>query len=92
MTTEVQAEAVAKVPKRGVGAVIREAIMAGADNEAALIAGKAEFPESSTTVSTVSWYRNQLRKEGKDVPTARDLKKAAAAAAAAAPADADPLG
>lgn len=80
-TEEVQAEAVAKAPKRGVGAVIREAILAGADNEGALAAAKAEFPNSATSVSTVSWYRNQLRKEGHDVPTARDLKKAAAKAA-----------
>ena len=78
MTTEVQAEAVAKAPKRGVGTVIKEAILAGADNETALAKAKAEFPTSATTASTVSWYRNQLRKDGHDVPTARDLKKAAA--------------
>ena len=91
MTTEVQAEAVAKAPKRGVGTVIKEAILAGADNETALAKAKAEFPTSATTASTVSWYRNQLRKDGHDVPTARDLKKAAAAAASSA-SEADPLG
>lgn len=92
MSDEVQAANVAKAPKRGVGAVIKEAILAGGDNEAALAAAKAEFPDSATTVSTVSWYRNQLRKDGHAVPTARDLKKAAAAAAGETKAEVDPLG
>lgn len=87
MTEEAKAEAVAKAPKRGIGTVIKEAILAGKDNQEALDAAKAEFPEASTTLSTVSWYRNDLRKNsGQSVPTARDLKKSKAAAAPAAPA------
>ncbi len=79
------AEAQAKAPKRGIGTVIKEAILAGKTNEEALAAAKAEFPDAGTTASTVSWYRNQLRKEGNaEVPTARELKKKAADAAKAA--------
>lgn len=69
-----------KTPKRGIGTVIREAIIAGKSNEEALAAAKAEFPDAGTTASTVSWYRNQLRKQGHNVPTARELKKANAPA------------
>lgn len=69
-----------KEPKRGVGTVIREQLAAGATNEAALAAVKAEFPESSTSASTVSWYRNEMRKNGNPgkVPTAAEAKKRAA--------------
>lgn len=69
-----------KTPKRGVGTVIREQLLKGATNEAALAACKAEFPESSTTASTVSWYRNELRKDGNPnkVPTANEAKQAVA--------------
>lgn len=69
-----------KAPKRGVGTVVKEAILAGKSNEDALAAAKAEFPSAGTTASTVSWYRNQLRKDGHNVPTARELKKANAPA------------
>ena len=99
MSEEVQASEVAKTPKRGIGTVIKEAILANKTNEEALALAKAEFPNADTSVSTVSWYRNQLRKDGHAVPTARELKKQAAEAAAAAGAngagdggEADPLG
>lgn len=82
--TEAKAKA-PKPPKRGIGTVIKEAILAGKTNEEALAAAKSEFPDAGTTASTVSWYRNQLRKEGHpEVPTARALKKAASDAAKAA--------
>lgn len=68
-----------KTPKRGVGTAIKERLLAGDDNAAALAAVKAEFPESATTLSTVSWYRTNLRKEDKSVPTAREASKAKAA-------------
>lgn len=85
-TTTAEAPAKApKTPKRGIGTVIKEAILAGKTNEEALAAAKAEFPDAGTTASTVSWYRNQLRKEGhSEVPTARELKKKASDAAKAA--------
>ena len=41
--------------KRGVGTIIREALLARKTNEEALAAVQAEMPEASTTTSTVSW-------------------------------------
>lgn len=69
----------AKEPKRGVGTVAVEAIRAGKTNEEALEAVKAEFPEAKTSLASINWYRNKLRADGEDVPTARELKKKAAA-------------
>jgi len=86
-----------KAPKRGVGTVAIEAIRAGKTNEEALEAVKGEFPDAKTSLASINWYRNKLRADGEEVPTARDLKKAAKAEAAAEPAsepeteEADPL-
>ena len=79
-----------KAPKRGVGTVVKERLIAGDTNEMALAAAKAEFPDSATSAQTVSWYRNQLRKDGnkQKVPTAAEAKKAHAPAGGEA---ADPL-
>lgn len=63
-----------KPPKRGVGTVACEAIRAGKTNEEALAAVKAEFPEASTSMASINWYRNNMRTNGEDIPTARDLK------------------
>ena len=77
-----------KAPKRGVGTVAIEAIRAGRTNEQALAAVMKEFPKAKTTLSSVNWYRNTLRKDDKTIPTARDLKPKKAAAPAK---KADPL-
>ena len=66
-----------KVPKRGVGTAAIEAIRTGQTNEETLNTVMAEFPEAKTTLASVNWYRNKLRTDGEDVPTARDLKKKA---------------
>jgi hypothetical protein len=71
-----------KARKRGVGTVVAEQLRAGATNDVALAAAKAEFPGSATTLATVSWYRNSLRGKGEAVPTAREAAKAAAPAPA----------
>jgi 2-polyprenyl-3-methyl-5-hydroxy-6-metoxy-1,4-benzoquinol methylase len=77
-TTEAKPSKTAKAVKRGIGTVIREAILAGKSNEEALVAAKAEFPYAGTTVSTVSRHRSNLRKEGHTgVTSARELKKKA---------------
>ncbi len=70
-------------PKRGVGTVAIEAIMAGKTNEEALEACRKAFPEAKTSLASINWYRNKLRTEGKKVPTARELKKKAAKKSAA---------
>jgi hypothetical protein len=68
-----------KVEKRGVGKAALEAIRAGMTNEEALEAVKAEFPEAKTSLPSINWYRNKLRSDGEDIPTARELKKQAKA-------------
>lgn len=45
-----------------IGAVAREAILAGLDNEAALAKVKKAFPEANTNAGNINWYRNDLRK------------------------------
>jgi hypothetical protein len=71
-----------KAPKRGVGTVAREAIAAGKTNQEALEAVQAEFPQSKTSLQTISWYRNSMRKTDKSIPSGRSVKKAAAPAEA----------
>ena len=66
-----------KAQKRGRGTVAIEAIREGKTNEEALAAVLAEFPDAKTSLASINWYRNKLRSEGEDVPTARELKKAA---------------
>ena len=78
-----------RVLKRGIGTVVKESVLAGMTNEDVLEAVKAEFPNANTTASTISWYRNSLRKSGNMVPTARAIKKAAAGHADAGHADAE---
>jgi len=67
----------AKASKRGVGTAALEAIRAGKTNEETLTIVKAEFPEAKTSLASINWYRNKLRSDGEEVPTARELKKAA---------------
>ncbi len=67
----------AKTKKRGVGDAAMDAIKAGSDNEQALAAVMEEFPEAKTSLASINWYRNNLRKTDKTIPTARELKKAA---------------
>ncbi len=64
-----------------------EAILAGGTNEEALAAVQAEFPEKKTSLASINWYRNKARKEHPEVPTARELKKAAADAGEKDPLD-----
>ena len=62
-TTEAKAP---KAPVRNISAVAREAIRAGLSNADALAKVKAEFPDANTTVSSIAWYRNDLRKKGEE--------------------------
>jgi hypothetical protein len=64
-------------PVRNIGAVAREAIMAGKTNQEALDLVKKEFPGANTTLNSINWYRNDLRKKGHKVPkVARSNAKA----------------
>ena len=68
---------------RGIGTLIKEALLQDLTNEEVLAAVQSEKPEAKTSTATVSWYRNQMRKAGEPVKTSRDLKKARKEAAAA---------
>lgn len=89
MSEEQKAPKEPKEKKRGVGDAAIEALKAGKSNEEALAAVKAEFPDSKTSLASINWYRNALRADGVDIPTSRDLKKAAKAASAGEPAKAE---
>lgn len=61
--------------KVNVGSVAIAAIRAMKTNEEALAEVKAAFPDSKTSAASINWYRNKLRSEGEEIPTARELKK-----------------
>lgn len=58
----------------GVGDLAKELIRAGKTNEEVLAAVKEKFPEAKTSMASINWYRNKLRGDGEEVPTARELK------------------
>jgi hypothetical protein len=66
--------------RRTIGDVACEAILAGKTNQEALDAVKGEFPDGNTSLSSINWYRNKLRKDGQPVKSARELKAEAAPA------------
>lgn len=70
VTEEVEVKA--KVP--GVGDLAKDMIRNSATNEQVLAAVKEKFPEAKTSMASINWYRNKLRGDGEDVPTARELK------------------
>lgn len=49
----------------GIGAFCMDLIVKGKTNEEVLGAVKAKFPNASTSASSVAWYRNKLKSEGK---------------------------
>ncbi|AME18076.1 hypothetical protein AAT1_02050 [Pseudomonas phage AAT-1] len=74
-----------KEPKGpGVGDVAKTLIREGKTNEEVLAAVKEQFPEAKTSMASINWYRNKLRGDGENVPTARELKADAKAEAKAA--------
>lgn len=50
---------------QGIGAFCMDLIVKGKTNEEVLGAVKAKFPNASTSASSVAWYRNKLKSEGK---------------------------
>lgn len=58
-----------KAPAHNISSVARDAIRAGLSNADALAKVKAEFPDANTTVSSIAWYRNDLRKKGENYPS-----------------------
>jgi len=68
---------------RGVGEIANEAILAGKTDQEALAAVLSALPGASTNLGNIAWYRSQLRRKGRDAPTARELKQLRVAPAAA---------
>lgn len=60
---------------KGVGAYSRELIRAGKSNAQVLEMVMKKFPDANTTVSSVSWYRNNMRKEGEKVLSTREANE-----------------
>lgn len=85
-TTNTGAESTeSKEPKDpGVGDVAKTLIREGKTNEQVLAAIKEQFPDAKTSMASINWYRNKLRSDGEDVPTARSLKADSKAEAKAA--------
>lgn len=85
-TTNTGAESTeSKEPKGpGVGDVAKTLIREGKTNEQVLAAIKEQFPDAKTSMASINWYRNKLRSDGEDVPTARSLKADSKAEAKAA--------
>lgn len=65
----------------GVGDVAKDLIRGGKTNEEVLAAIKEQFPDAKTSMASINWYRNKLRGDGEEVPTARELKADAKAEA-----------
>lgn len=86
MTEDVKNEAAeTKEPKApGVGDVAKGLIRDGKTNEEVLAAIKEQFPDAKTSMASINWYRNKLRGDGENVPTARELKADAKAETKAA--------
>jgi hypothetical protein len=60
-----KADGEAKPRGQGIGAFCQELILKGKSNEEVLEAVKKKFPTASTSASSVAWYRNKLKSEGK---------------------------
>ena len=76
MTEDVKTDE-AEQPKEktpGVGDVAKDLIRGGKTNEEVLAAIKEQFPDAKTSMASINWYRNKLRGDGEQVPTARELK------------------
>lgn len=73
-----------KVKAPGVGDLAKDLIRSGHTNEEVLAAVKEKFPEAKTSMASINWYRNKLRGDGEEVPTARELKADAKAGTKAA--------
>jgi hypothetical protein len=57
-----------KEAKETISSVACTAVMAGKTNDEVIAAVKAKFPDAKTSLASINWYRNNLRKQGKDVP------------------------
>jgi len=57
-----------------IGSLIIKMIKADNINEAILETVIKKFPDCNTTIASISWYRNRLRRVSKSISTNRALK------------------
>lgn len=60
---------------QGVGDLAMRLIRQGMPNQQVLEQVREEFPDASTTMDSVSWYRSALRRQGEDVPTSIEAQR-----------------
>ncbi|MEM7710761.1 MAG: hypothetical protein AAF264_08435 [Pseudomonadota bacterium] len=60
---------------QGVGELAMRLIREGLANQEVLEQVRHEFPDASTTMDSVSWYRSAMRRAGEDVPTSIEAKR-----------------
>jgi len=59
----------AEGPIKGVGDLAQKLLLEGASNERVLQEVQKAFPNGSTSIKSISWYRSKLRRDGHDVLT-----------------------
>lgn len=64
-----------KPKKRTLSSAIREELLAGKSNAEILEIAQAEFPEAKSHRNRIFMLRSQMRKEGADIPAAREVAK-----------------
>ena len=57
-----------------IGALAKNCIQDGLSDEETLGRVKAAFPRRGTGINSIRWYRSQMRKHNKSIPTNSDLK------------------
>lgn len=57
--------------KKNIGNCAKNLILKGRDTDTIVELVKEEFPDTNITFKSIGYYRNALRKEGYDVPSAR---------------------
>ena len=60
--------------KRGIGIVASAEIIKGASNELTLAVVKDYFPDASTSIDCIKWYRSRLNKAGYNVPKSTEAR------------------
>ena len=60
---------------QGVGDLAMRLIRQGLPNEEVLERVREEFPDASTTMDSVYWYRSAMRRNGENVPTSVEAKR-----------------
>ena len=75
MSDKIETVEAEKKPRgQGIGKLAVDLIRAGKTNAEVLEALKTAHPTARTTMSSVNWYRNNLRSKGESVPPARAPK------------------